>query len=367
MAILYMYKNLSSFKISYVKPEKENKSFLAASLELHKILQAMTSPMTIIVDKNLEILYYTAKVFANGMCNPLINFTFPNIEIFPTDFKSLINYEARLFVYLTLNKPQNPSLIRNLKLSICLPTFNRIDELRVVIDRLFRQTDSNFELIVVNDGSTQNEVIKFHNELKEKYFSNNQKWKWFDEKNNYLGAARHFAALKSEGHQLLFIDDDNIPELNMVETYRHYWNHGQDQVLVSPFRIFYESSPEYRPLWFPFTDPLYSGYLYNIFADAQCLIDKNLYMSLGGYTHDKGIGFEDWELYLKLYLKGIKIFTIPEITYNYRIKASKTSMRSTTSNSLNHHRALRVVQDAFPKLKNSALFNVGLYWAKYEK
>ncbi len=355
--------------LKFMPIEKKEKNFLSASAVLCKYLQEITTPTLIRVLNGAEVLYYFAKLISNNIVNPKLTFEFIETSSeHHLDFKYLLSFEAKKYVLdVMVNKKINPfhTLIqREFKLSICMTTYNRIYELEQTLDRLSLQTDNNFELIVINDGSDKQEVIKNHVRIKEKYFIQNKRWIWFDEKNNYLGYARNLAASRATGTQILFIDDDNIPELNMVEKYRIYWQMITDNVLVSAFDIYYESHPKIKNKWFPFTNPLYSGFLSNTFADAQMLIDKDLFHRMGGYTTDRDVGFEDWEFYLKLYLAGVEIFTIPDCIYTYRFRNSKDSMRSSTSMFKNHQRALRIINEKFPRLKNSNLMNIGLYFTK---
>jgi len=91
--------------------------------------------------------------------------------------------------------------------SFVIPTYNRADFLSATITSLLNQTYDNFEIIVVDDGSTDH-TEKVISEIKsEKLF-------YFKKNNEERGAARNFGARLAKGGYVNFFDSDDIAYSN---------------------------------------------------------------------------------------------------------------------------------------------------------
>ena len=91
------------------------------------------------------------------------------------------------------------------KVSVIIPTFNRENYITEAIGSVFSQTYRNFEIIVIDDGSTDNTK-----QVLNKY---NGQIKYFYKENGGKASARNFGITKSNGAYIAFLDSDDI------------WNH----------------------------------------------------------------------------------------------------------------------------------------------
>ncbi len=91
----------------------------------------------------------------------------------------------------------------NIKFSIIIPTYNRAHLIGKTIESLLQQTYSNFELIIVDDGSTDNTeaVITKYTDSRILYFKKN---------NEERGAARNFGLAQASGNYINYFDSDDI-------------------------------------------------------------------------------------------------------------------------------------------------------------
>ncbi|WP_170155521.1 glycosyltransferase family 2 protein [Halopiger aswanensis] len=99
------------------------------------------------------------------------------------------------------------------KVSVIIPTYNRADVLPRAINSIINQSFDKFELIVVDDGSTDNtqSVVESYNDERVKYVVNDRK--------NGANAARNKGILKSRGEYISFLDsDDEYPSDNLSRT-----------------------------------------------------------------------------------------------------------------------------------------------------
>ena len=87
--------------------------------------------------------------------------------------------------------------------SIVIPTYNRADFIAKTIDSILNQSYENFEIIVVDDGSTDNteEVVTALEDARLSYFKKT---------NGERGAARNYGAKKSRGQYINFFDSDDL-------------------------------------------------------------------------------------------------------------------------------------------------------------
>lgn len=97
-----------------------------------------------------------------------------------------------------------------MKFSIVVPVYNVEKYLEKCLKSIQNQTYDNFEVIIVNDGSTDNskEIIRS--------FVKDPRFKSFNKKNGGLSDARNFGVKYTTGDFLLFIDSDDYIDKNLL-------------------------------------------------------------------------------------------------------------------------------------------------------
>ncbi len=180
--------------------------------------------------------------------------------------------------------------------SIIIPTFNRAHLIPDTLQSIFNQSYPHFEIIVVDDGSTDNteEVIKS---------IPSEKIRYFKIPNSERGYARNFGASKARGTYLNFFDSDDISYPNHLE---YAYNIIQSYLDIPIFHLNYEIKINDKIIC-----PLSNT---NIFVSKE-IIKGNLLSCNGGFIHkdifnqfyfneDRTIaGLEDWELWLRISTK----------------------------------------------------------------
>ena len=101
--------------------------------------------------------------------------------------------------------------------SIIIPTYNYAHYLETAIASVFKQSLKDYELIVINDGATDDtdSVIK---SIKQKY---NSHFQYIKQENSGLSASRNKGINLSSGEYLLFLDSDDWLLPNALEQFFH--------------------------------------------------------------------------------------------------------------------------------------------------
>ena len=100
---------------------------------------------------------------------------------------------------------------RNVLFSVVIPTYNRAGFIKSTVEGFMNQTYTNFEVIIVDDGSTDNteEVAAT---------ITNERVKYFKKGNGERGAARNYGLMKATGDYVNFFDSDDLPYPNHLQT-----------------------------------------------------------------------------------------------------------------------------------------------------
>jgi glycosyltransferase involved in cell wall biosynthesis len=99
---------------------------------------------------------------------------------------------------------------KNPLVSIIIPAYKRVNELKRAIDSVIKQTYKNWELIVVDDNFSNSEWRKETEELIKKYNVNNDKIRYIKHKKNKGGsAARNTGIKNAKGAYIAFLDNDD--------------------------------------------------------------------------------------------------------------------------------------------------------------
>ena len=91
----------------------------------------------------------------------------------------------------------------SLKISVIIPTYNRVSSIKKTIESVLNQNSEQWELIVIDDGSTD----ETHRTLAE--HKDDERIMYFFQKNAGVSAARNHGAAKASGRWLVFLDSDD--------------------------------------------------------------------------------------------------------------------------------------------------------------
>lgn len=195
------------------------------------------------------------------------------------------------------------SLIRSSpETSVVIPTYNRADDLRRCLLSLKSQTDQNFEVIICDDGSTDNTklvVNDFSNSLHIIYLK----------LTNFGGPARprNRGVTAARGKYIAFLDSDDWWCAEKIEKSLNFLDAGYDIVYHDLF-LMDESNlnSKKRPRLLKTRDlkpPIFDNLLLNGNAInlSSVVVRKNKFQEIVGFSEDKNlIAGEDFEAWIRL-------------------------------------------------------------------
>ena len=216
-----------------------------------------------------------------------------------------------------------------MKLSIIIPTYNRLEQLKKVLQGLEKQTwpCDGYEVLVVSDGSTDGTDAFLRTAIPCLHL------RALFQPNQGVAAARNLGIAQATGEIILFLDDDVFPLPELIEEHLRYHNlHGDEAVVIGPMLAppDYEPSPwvrweleklaeQYLEMttgkWAPTARQFYTGNT----SLARCHLVES-----GGFNPTFRRA-EDVELAYRLAQRGLKFF------FNPRAAGYHYAMRSFTS------------------------------------
>lgn len=120
-----------------------------------------------------------------------------------------------------------------IKISVIIPVYNTSPFLRDCLDSVLNQTYANFEVICVNDGSTDDSLSVLN------YYSENHKnLIIIDQLNNGVSAARNNGLKRATGDYITFVDSDDYIDRNYLSNLVDELNGTQYDLICSGLRDF---------------------------------------------------------------------------------------------------------------------------------
>lgn len=227
--------------------------------------------------------------------------------------------------------------INDITLVICAYNCERYIE--QTLSCVANQTYQNFDLLIVNDCSTDRSVEKivgFFKEHPRQYELINL------DQNGGIGHARHFAERHAKTTYLIFVDADDLPYPTLVEKLYTKIKSDSDLMAVGCYLEYIDQKGDKiggglflgEKTKDKFVEKAANQKL--IFMGICSVYDRELALSVGGFSID---GFPDgkprfqdycedldlWTRLSDLYESGKAIIVIPEILYQYRKMGNTTS------------------------------------------
>ena len=202
----------------------------------------------------------------------------------------------------------------NIIISIIIPTYNRYNITKKLITQFINLSDERIEIIVIDDGSTDN-TPKLKEEFKFKNFN------YFKIKNSERGFARNYGVSKSSGKYINFFDSDDEPLNNHIKSAKEVIH----QYKYDVFHTSYVIQKKNRIIKYQNFGVLNSKLRKcNILSLNNVFIKREIALKNKFVEDRKLSGTEDWLLWYKI-IKKYKIFGFKTITSKINDNGKRSS------------------------------------------
>ena len=206
-------------------------------------------------------------------------------------------------------------------ISVVMATYNHENYLRESIQSVLSQTHSNFELIIVNDNSSDasDEIIRqFANEDDRIVHISN-------DRNLRQSGARNKAIKIARGEFIVIVDSDDVCSSDRFEKQlNHFSEYPECDVLGTSYSIFFGTKvDECQSVVSANIDDIYSGQ--PLVHNPTCMIRRSVFVAHGSFN-SKYDDAEDYELWSRWYAQGINFNNLPDVLYKKRIHEDCVSL-----------------------------------------
>ncbi len=212
--------------------------------------------------------------------------------------------------------------------------YNCAPYLQEALDSLYAQTFQDFEIILCEDGSTDNtyEVAYYNKEQHPNIvLLRNQE-------NLGLNKTLNKCLKEAKGEYVARMDGDDVCDKSRFEKEVRFLDGHPEYAIVSCPMIHFDENGEFAR-GHGGNEPTKLDFIGNTpFCHAPCMIRREAYITVGGYTEDERLlRHEDYNLWMKLYAAGYRGYNLTECLYSMRDdrnalnrrKANWTSIRNT--------------------------------------
>ena len=216
-------------------------------------------------------------------------------------------------------------------ISIIIPVYNVENYLRSCLDSVLSQTYKDFEVLMVNDGSTDGSGA-----ICQDFAERDSRFHYFEKENGGLSDARNYGLDRAKGHYITFLDSDDFLFEDYLENLYHASRLSDSDITIGGYCRFGDSN------FYFYNDRFKSDSLVSV-KDFQAIqyLDSMLDVTFITFSTAWGKLFkrelfselrfpygkyaEDQFLIWKLYMKADKIYVFNGASYVYRMNPSGLS------------------------------------------
>ena len=225
-------------------------------------------------------------------------------------------------------------------ISVIVPCFNSGRTIRRTILSIKKQTWVSKEIVLVNDGSTDELTINILREIGDEKIV-----KLINQKNNGLASARNKGVNKSSGTFLFFLDADDWIEPKALEMMYFHLMRNKKYGYVFP-DIYLEGK---RNGFIEKEFNLFEQFFLN--QIPYCIfISKENFINNGFYDENMKLGYEDWDLNIKLGRNKIFGKRLPIPLFHYDVQDTGMLLSKSIRNHIKIWKSI--------KIKNSSTYKI---------
>ncbi len=239
--------------------------------------------------------------------------------------------------------------------SIIVPIYNVENYLAECLDSILAQTYTDFELLLINDGSTDKS-----GEIAEQYANKDEKISYITQVNAGLSGARNKGLQLAKGEYIVFVDSDDRLKKDALAYYAEHLKNKNIDIIYTEFSLISDEGKELgrQKFWFDmdkFGGSIQSGeiLLHSLYQKKSPLFTyawqgtiKKAFLDENYLRFYEGIYFEDILFGLSCFSCAKKVFISKECFYEYR-----QSLISITRGAFNETKTIKSIQSYFITLQ----------------
>lgn len=212
----------------------------------------------------------------------------------------------------------------NNTISVIVPIYNAELYLEQCLESIKNQTYKNFEVIMIDDGSTDKSQ-----EICKKFSNSDKRFKLICQKNSGVSAARNKGISEATGKYIYFCDSDDFCNIDIFETIMN--KIGDNELVCFGYTKIYKNMQKNFILDNAISDfkviknlvfesDYVRGYLWNKFFNLKIIKDNNI-------RFNENIHFCEDMIFVSNFLNYTKkIIYINKIGYNYRMRKNSVTI-----------------------------------------
>ena len=220
--------------------------------------------------------------------------------------------------------------------SVVIPVFNDVQYLEETLASVYEQTHPSWEIVVVDDGSSDPDALRFLDAL------DRPRLRLIRQENKGLPGARNTGMAQARGQFLVPLDSDDELEPEFMARMLATLEEQPHAAYAHCYARLYH---DIDAIWIPRPFNPYWQLLGNGVVGCV-LLRKEAWAEVGGYDETMTRGNEDWELWLRLMAAGWEQAQVPEVLFRYRKHG--VSMSVVTEGQFEEGR--RMVRNRHPEL-----------------
>ena len=268
---------------------------------------------------------------------------------------------------------------RIIQLSIIVPVYNVNKYIIRCIDSIYNQISRHVEIIVVNDGSTDNSL-----ELVQEYAEGKDEIRIINQNNKGLSGARNTGLHFSNGLYVWFVDSDDYICSSAVATILNIINCDNSQLDLIAFntKCVYENNSSATKIVVRSSTKsgiINSNQLYGCYkwpySGAQFYVYRKRFLNESGIFFKEGIFFEDILFTPQIIVNAKSIYYLNDALYCYSIRncgsimSTPYNLKRTTHSIYIANSLLKLYNESTSKyrwiLKDAACKVIGHYYGNY--
>jgi len=238
------------------------------------------------------------------------------------------------------------------QVSIIMPVYNTAPFLREAMDSMLSQTFSDFELIVLNDCSPDNaeEILDTYDDPRIVRYRG--------EKNVGLSNVLNIGIELARGKYIARMDSDDISLPNRLQVQVDYLEAHPEIDLVSVGMQLFGDKEEIWVREQDFEEMKICALFYSPVLHASSMWRKDAFEQQGLRFRQEMVPSEDYDLWTRALVKGLKLVNLAEVLYKYRIHDTQATLQKDVVDVKSHEVQSAFIRAVLPSVseKNAEAF-----------